>query len=159
QLWTDVMPGTIGADGQAMGSGVVYPAAVKTIADQLEAKGLTWRGYMEDMANGPADQQTCRHPQPNQSDPTQTARQGDQYATRHNPFPYFHSLIDGPSCRANDVDFTHMGGEMAQADTTPSFSFITPNLCHDGHDEPCKGSNEPGGLTSANAFLQQWVPA
>jgi hypothetical protein len=157
-LYTDFMPGTPGDDGQAMGSGTVYPTSVKTIADQLEAKGLTWRGYMEDMANGPADQATCRHPQPNQTDPTQTARQGDQYAARHNPFVYFHSLIDGSSCRQNDVDFAHMAGEIAQAGTTPAFSFITPNLCHDGHDEPCKGSNEPGGLKSVNEFLQKWVP-
>src|SRR3954447_5125756 len=47
----DVVPGTIGADGQAMGTGVVYPPAVDTIANQLEKKGLTWKGYMEDMAN------------------------------------------------------------------------------------------------------------
>jgi hypothetical protein len=42
--------------------------------------------------------------------------------------------------------------------TTPNYSFITPDLCHDGHDEPCKGINEPGGLVSADAFLQEWVP-
>jgi hypothetical protein len=158
-LFTDFLPGTMGADGQAMGSGTVYPSSVKTIADQLKAKGLKWRGYMEDMANGPADQKTCRHPQPNQPDSTQSARQGDQYAARHNPFVYFHSLIDGPSCRSNDVDFSLMPGEIAQAGTAPAYSFITPNLCHDGHDEPCKGSNEPGGLHSINDFLQKWVPA
>src|SRR3954471_10223012 len=55
-LFTDFSPGSPGPDGQAMGSGTVYPTSVKTIADQLEAKGLPWRGYMEDMANGPADQ-------------------------------------------------------------------------------------------------------
>jgi hypothetical protein len=157
-LYTDFTPGTPGSDGQAMGSGTVYPTSVKTIADQLEAKRLRWRGYMEDMANGPADQKTCRHPQPNQPDSTQTARQGDQYAARHNPFVYFHSLIDGSSCRTNDVDFSLMPGEIAQAATTPAFSFITPNLCHDGHDAPCKGSNEPGGLKSINDFLQKWIP-
>lgn len=158
-LFTDFVPATPGDDGQAMGTGTVYPASVKTIADQLEAKGLKWRGYMEDMANGPPDQKTCRHPEPNQPDSTQSARQGDQYAARHNPFVYFHSLTDGTSCRQNDVDFRVMPGEIAQAGTTPAYSFITPNLCHDGHDEPCKGSNEPGGLHSINDFLQKWVPA
>jgi hypothetical protein len=158
-FFTDFVPATPGPDGQAMGTGTVYPTSVKTIADQLEAKRLEWRGYMEDMANGPADQKTCRHPAANQPDPTQSARPGDQYAARHNPFVYFHSLIDGTSCRQNDVDFTVMPGEIAHAATTPSYSFITPNLCHDGHDEPCKGSNEPGGLHSINDFLQKWVPA
>jgi hypothetical protein len=159
QVFRDVTPGTIGADGQAMGSGCVYPASVKTIADQLDAKHMKWRGYMEDMANGPADQKTCRHPQPNQSDPTQTARQGDQYAARHNPFVYFHSLTDGASCKQNDVDFSQMAGDIAHAAGTPAFSFITPSLCHDGHDAPCKGSNEPGGFKSIDAFLSKWVPA
>src|SRR5260221_14570027 len=83
-LFTDFSPGTDGADGQSMGSGTVYPTSVKTIADQLDEKHMKWRGYMEDMANGPAGQKTCRHPQQNQPDSTQTARQGDQYAARHN---------------------------------------------------------------------------
>src|SRR3954464_13753505 len=47
----DVFPGTMGADGQVLGVGCVYPAAAKTIGDQLEAKGLTWKGYMQDMGN------------------------------------------------------------------------------------------------------------
>src|SRR3954453_8157035 len=38
----DVFPGVIGPDGQAMGSGCVYPAGVKTLADQLTQKGLSW---------------------------------------------------------------------------------------------------------------------
>ncbi|MEI9982901.1 MAG: hypothetical protein WDN69_06595 [Aliidongia sp.] len=46
---------------------------------------------------------------------------------------------------------------MKSTATTPAFSFITPNLCHDGHDEPCK-DGEPGGLASADVFLKQWVP-
>ena len=47
-----------------MGHGCVYPAGVRTVADQLEAKGLTWKGYMEDMGNDPArdNGSTCAHP-------------------------------------------------------------------------------------------------
>ena len=41
--------------------------------------------------------------------------------------------------------------------TTPNFTFITPNLCNDGHDSPCV-TGAPGGLVSADAFLQKWVP-
>ena len=37
------------------------------------------------------------------------------------------------------------------------FAFISPNLCHDGHDSPCV-DGEPGGLVSADQFLQTWVP-
>ncbi|HVP34416.1 MAG TPA: alkaline phosphatase family protein, partial [Steroidobacteraceae bacterium] len=41
--------------------------------------------------------------------------------------------------------------------TTPNFVFITPNLCNDGHDEPCV-DGRPGGLRSIDAFLKAWVP-
>jgi hypothetical protein len=41
--------------------------------------------------------------------------------------------------------------------TTPDFIFITPNLCDDGHDAPCV-TGAPGGLVSADLFLQKWVP-
>jgi hypothetical protein len=157
QFYTDFTPGTMGADGQAMGSGCVYPTAVPTLANQLEGKGLTWKGYMEDMAKGPLDQTTCRHPAANQQDSTQSAKVGDQYAARHNPFVYFHSIIDGPSCRQNDVDLSLMPGDIASSATTASFSFITPNLCSDGHDEPCV-DKQPGGLTSIDKFLREWVP-
>src|SRR5690349_10594407 len=44
-LYADFV-GSVGSDGVAVGQGSVYPASVKTVADQLEAKGLTWKGYM-----------------------------------------------------------------------------------------------------------------
>ena len=93
-------PGTIGADGQAMGAGCVYPSSVKTVADQLTAAGLTWGGYMEDMGNTTTGDKTCRHPALNSPDSTQQATATDQYAARHNPFVYFHSIIDSPDCHA-----------------------------------------------------------
>ncbi|HTK13057.1 MAG TPA: hypothetical protein VL402_04580, partial [Xanthobacteraceae bacterium] len=37
-------PAPLDKDGIATGDGCVYPASVKTIADQLEEKGFTWRG-------------------------------------------------------------------------------------------------------------------
>ena len=156
QFYTDFFPGTIGADGQAMGTGCVYPAAVKTIADQLTAKGLTWGGYMEDMANSTTAAQTCRHPALNSRDDTQSARAGDQYAARHNPFVYFHSIIDSPDCATHDVPLDRLGPALDDG-TIPNYVFITPNLCHDGHDTPCV-DGQPGGLESADAFLRQWVP-
>jgi phospholipase C len=159
QFYTDVVPGAIVSDGQALGNGCVYPSSVKTLADQLDARGLTWRGYMQDMA---ADSQnaptTCRHPALNSQDDTQTARNGDEYAARHDPFVYFHSIIDDQArCDAGVVDLMRLQSDLATKATTPAFSFIVPDLCEDGHDSPCV-DNRPGGLVSADAFLQQWVP-
>src|SRR3954454_16766012 len=79
-------------DGQVIGQGCVYPTQVKTVANQLEDSGRTWKGYMEDMGTA------CRHPALNSRDTTQQARVGDQYAARHNLFVYFYSIIGTPSC-------------------------------------------------------------
>jgi hypothetical protein len=152
-------------DGQAIGRGCVYPASVRTLADELAAVGATWRGYMEDMGNDPAREAArCGQPPLNAPDPTQAAEPpsarvpaGDAYAARHNPFVYFHSIIDTPACAANVVNLDALERDLRSTRTTPNFAFITPNLCHDGHDAPCK-NGEPGGLRSADAFLRLWVP-
>ncbi len=146
-----------GALGQVLGDGCVYPSSVKTIADQLTAKGLTWKSYQEDMANSTTEPTTCRHPVLGTADPTVVARLGDQYATRHNPFVYFHSIIDSPSCSTNVVDLKELPADLASVATTPNFSFITPNLCDDGHDSPCVDGRR-GGLVSADQWLKTWVP-
>jgi phosphatidylinositol-3-phosphatase len=139
------------ADGQAVGHGCVFPPQVKTVADQLAAKGLSWKGYMQDMGT------PCRHPALNGADDTQKAEQGDQYAARHNPFVYFHSIIDTPSCARNDVPLSRLPGDLAHVQSTASLSLIVPNLCNDGHDAPCV-DGRPGGLVSADAWLSQWIP-
>jgi hypothetical protein len=157
QWYTEFQPGAQGSDGQAIGQGCVYPAWAQTIADQLAAKGLTWKGYMEDMGNSPSAPATCRHPAPWTRDTTQNARLGDQYAAKHNPFVYFHSLLDSGACNANDVPLDRLPTDLASASTTPNYVFITPNLCNDGHDSPCVDGS-PGGLVSADAFLKQWIP-
>jgi hypothetical protein len=165
QTYADFALTGVTPDGQAIGSGCVYPASIKTLADQLESAGKTWRGYMEDMGNDPSrESATCGHPVLNGIDHTQSAEGpsasvplGDQYASRHNPFVYFHSIIDSPTCQANVVNLGRLSQDLQSEATTPNFAFITPNLCNDGHDGPCK-NGQPGGLVSADLFLQKWVP-
>lgn len=154
------------ADGQAVGRGCVYPSSIKTLADQLTAQGLTWRAYLEDMGNDPArEAATCGHPPVGAPDLTQDAEapsttvpRGDQYAVRHNPFVYFHSIIDSPLCTTGVVELARLEGDLATEAATPNFAFIAPNLCNDAHDAPCVDGS-PGGLVSADRFLQSWVPA
>jgi phospholipase C len=151
QVYSDfVGTGTVSPQ-QAVGNGCVYPSQVKTVADQLQAKGLTWKGYMEDMGT------PCRHPAIGAPDDTQKAKPNDQYAARHNPFVYFHSIIDSPACAANDVPLDRLTTDLASIATTPNLSYLTPNLCNDGHDAPC-ANGEPGGLVSADSWLGTWVP-
>jgi hypothetical protein len=156
-LYINVTPAAVGADAQAGGLGCVYPRPVKTIAGQLTSAGLTWKGYMEDMGNAAGQPKTCRHPALGQLDGTQLARPGDQYAARHNPFVYFHSIIDTPACAQNDVPLDRLPADLSSAAATPSYSFITPDLCNDGHDAKCVGG-AVGGLPRIDRFLRTWVP-
>jgi hypothetical protein len=158
--FTDVRPGSPRADGQVSGQGCVYPASVPTLADQLEARGLTWKGYMEDMGDDPTRDggRTCAHPAIGAPDSAQDAATTDQYATRHNPFVYFHSIIDEPAtCAVRNVPLTALPDDLDRTRTTPNLSFITPDLCHDGHDDTCADGG-PGGLVAADAFLRGWIP-
>jgi phosphatidylinositol-3-phosphatase len=201
--FADVTPGTLDPDqttfpGQVDGSGCVYPARVPTIADQLDAtfgkhggrraaQHAEWRVYAEDMGNtssrdggapDPLGGTDCAHPAVGGSDPTNSATAADQYATRHNPAVYFHSIIDDTSeCDANVVPLGnvkvgaagapdsfrgHLAQDLAKESTTPKFAFITPNLCNDGHDANCAGVNteggKTGGLVGADLWLKHWMP-
>jgi hypothetical protein len=152
-----------GAYGQAIGSGCIYQRNVSTIVNQLESKGLAWKGYMEDMGNDPGrESAVCGQPAGYFPDSTQHAEKGDQYAARHNPFVYFYSIVDDwTNCAAHVVNFTALAADLKHVRTTPNYAFIVPNLCHDGHDPP-EGQKacvdgERGGLISANAFLHKNV--
>ncbi len=167
---------TVAPDGQISDSGCVFPTSVTTVANQLDQAHLTWKGYMEDMGNiATRESAVCGHPAVGTPDLTERTVPGDGYATRHNPFVYFHSIIDDTAlCNTRVVPLgsatgalptgapsgvTGLASDLKSVATTPNFSFITPNLCSDGHDAPCV--NQPGsdsGLTNIDTFLQTWVP-
>jgi phosphatidylinositol-3-phosphatase len=195
--FANVTPGTPDPDraanpGQVDGQGCVYPPSVPTIAAQLDAKYppnptshvAAWRAYQQDMGNTPARDggapdpsggTDCGHPGVGATDNAEVATAADQYTSRHNPFVWFHSVIDDTAeCDANVVPLGTLGpnrtpspaGHLAQdlrgEQTTPRFGFITPNLCNDGHDGTCAGLNsaggQAGGLTAADGFLRAWMP-
>jgi hypothetical protein len=163
-VYHDVLPGVpdpTQTNGIVIGQGCVYPAATLTIADQLDAAHLTWKGYMQDMGNDLArdGSATCSHPASNSQDGTESASATDQYATRHDPFVYFHSIIDDQArCDAHVVPLGGLDADLANAAATPNFVFITPDLCADGHDGSCADGTSPGGYDGIDAFLREWVP-
>lgn len=159
QTYSDFSGAPQGKLGLAKGQGCVYPASVKTVAQQLDGAGRSWKGYMEDMGKDLSrEAATCGHPPVGAKDNTQAAAAADQYATRHNPFMYFHSIIDNQSyCDQHVVSLDALSADLRSVATTPNYVFITPNLCNDGHDAPCANGDE-GGLAQADQFLQTWVP-
>ncbi len=177
QVFADFPAGSaVGTGGQIAGSGCVFPQNVPNVATQLDAAHLTWKAYMQDMGNVPTrESAVCGHPEVGTVDQTQQAVPGDGYATRHDPFVYFHSIIDDTKlCAARVVPLgttdgtlpstappgtTGLTADLKQIATTPNLSFITPDLCSDGHDAPCVGgSGAPTAGANMDAFLSTWVP-
>jgi phosphatidylinositol-3-phosphatase len=176
QLFDEFLAPATLSDGVESGIGCVYPPNVENIGTQLSARKLTWKAYEQDMGNDPnREAAACGHPALNSKDGTQDAVEGDGYATRHDPFVYFQSVTDEESyCDAHVVTMgspsgampasalrgeTGLATDLASIAKTPNFSFITPNLCNDGHDYPC--TNQPSGasaLADIDGFLETWVP-
>jgi hypothetical protein len=191
--------------GQVVGDGCIYPApsantlGALTIGDQIDARfgasatplqqhgHVYWREYAEDMGRDAARDHgdpdasglgtDCAHPALNGDDLTNTAEAGDQYADRHAPFVYFHSIIDNQArCDAHVVPlgavqinpvgpdlFTGpLSQDLQKEETTPAYMFVTPNLCDDGHDAVCHGTNieggKAGGLIGADLWLKHYMP-
>ena len=91
---------------------------------QLTGAGISWRAYMEGMTGD------CYNT---------TAL----YALKHNPFAYY-----GGACPPEVVPLTNFATDLSG--NVPRFVWITPDLCHDGHD--CSN-------TVADDWLSQTVPA
>ncbi|MBV8527010.1 MAG: hypothetical protein JOZ75_01710 [Candidatus Dormibacteraeota bacterium] len=129
------------------------------IGDQAEHAGLTWKEYADSMP------QPCFHatldPTSTASDPYQgdsTAPPAGNYADRHNAFNYYSDVTGNASrCAAHDVPFTGLASDLAN-NTVPNYFFITPDTCHDGHDNPCAGA-QTGGLAAADAWLRANLPS
>jgi len=91
---------------------------------QLTSAGISWRAYMEGMTGGACLSNTTL------------------YAVKHNPFAYY-----GGRCPSQVVPFTQFSRDISG--NVPRFVWITPNMCHDGHD--CS-------TATADAWLAQTVP-
>lgn len=142
----------VAAYDQRVGDGCVFDRRTPSLMKQFDRHGLSWRGYMQDM------DRACQHPRVGARDHAFHARPGHQYATRHNPFVYFHSVIDRPAyCRHHVVKLHQLTTDLRSVRTTRTLSYITPDLCSDAHDEPCAGGR-PGGLPAFDTWLRTWAP-
>jgi hypothetical protein len=105
--------------------------AATNIVDQLEAAGVAWKAYLEDV---PA--------------PCFRGAGAGGYAKKHNPFIYYDDVRSSARRCSRLVGFAQLALDLRRG-RLASFAWITPNLCDDGHD--C-------GLSSADRFLARTVP-
>jgi hypothetical protein len=90
--------------------------AAPNIVDQLEAAGVSWKAYMEDLPH-----------------PCSGAATAGGYAKKHNPFMYYDDVARNPRRCHNVVPFAQFASDLRRG-ALPTFSFISPNLCNDTHD-------------------------
>ncbi len=138
--------------GEVLGAGCIYPNTALTIGDQVTASGHAWKAYIDDMGAT-----ACVHPNSNAVDDAPLPGTGTDYDTRHNPFIYFHSLLDLGDCASDDLTLTKLPGALGGQSRTPRFAFIAPGACEDSSQQSCPNAS-PAGLTGEDAFLKTWVP-
>jgi phospholipase C len=131
-------------------------ASGRNLGDQLDEAKLSWTSYQDGAAT------PCFHGPYAAGDPSPDPYQGNSttgaknYADRHVPFLYFPNVIgDQARCASHLRPFPELAADLKSG--LPAFSFITPDTCNDGHDNPCAGQSI-GGLTAADAWLQTNLP-
>jgi phosphatidylinositol-3-phosphatase len=99
------------------------------LADQLQARGIPWRAYMEGLPH-----------------PCFTGAGAGDYAKKHDPFAYQRSIVGDPGACQRIVPLDRLAAD-ERSGRLPTFVWITPNLCHDMHDcSPATGDHFLAGL-------------
>ena len=122
------------------------PTVGRSIADQLDERGLGWKSYQENLPPYGADKV-------NNSDGLLSDTVGAKfsagmpklYAVKHNPFVYFAS-VQAQGLR-HIVGFDRLYADLRSGDV-PALAFIAPNQCHDQHG---RGGSEVGTGCSLDA--------
>jgi len=111
--------------------------SVDNLVRHLLTAGKTWKSYAESL---PSVGYTGSDVYP--------------YARHHNPLSYFSDVANSSVQKLNLVPFSHFAGDLANHQL-PNFSFIIPNMNHDGHD--CLTG--PTGCTDAQklATADSWL--
>lgn len=150
--------------GQPYGS-CIFPAAVPTIAATLDRAHKTWKVYSEGMAGAPGGR-NCLHAVDRNAPDVYQGPGTNGYATRHNPAPWFASIVakngNEAYCRSHSVDLSSLTADLRSSATLPTFSFVEPDTCHDGHDTAGLGgcALDPEGPSAPNgvAAIDAWLP-
>ena len=99
----------------------------KTIIDQLEAQGLSWKAYMQSMPSAGYTGEYFPYTTVNgQSVPIKL------YAQKHDPFMYFSTIRNNPERMQKIVPFSQFAADLGSGGV-PNFVWISPDQCNDMH--------------------------
>jgi hypothetical protein len=132
-------------DPTCAGTTVNHTIAAQSIADQLTAAGLTWRGYFQSLPPTPAPG-TLVKTGPNANGPYTYKYPSNSvalYASKHNPFVNFVGTQDNV---ANMVPDTQLSTDLATGHLA-NYSLVVPDQCHDIHGTG--GCSSTTGLIAA----------
>jgi hypothetical protein len=122
---------------------------VPNIVDQLEAKGHSWKAYMQSYS-------LC-------TTPLDHACGNQLYERKHNPFISYKDVQTNPARVAKIVDLTQLDTDLAN-NTVPDYAWISPDQCNDMHgrggggsSDPCDFSNEQLLISAGDTFLKNEV--
>jgi hypothetical protein len=90
------------------------------LADQLEAKGLTWATYQGGL------------PSVGFTGDQYPATGSGLYARKHNPFALYTDVLNNPARVQNFKPIESLATDLATG-VAPNYSFIVPDQCHDMH--------------------------
>src|SRR5438445_4922788 len=112
------------------------------LVDLLEAAGLSWRAYQEDISGIDCPLSNV-----------------GLYDVNHDPFVFFDDVTQrnnsqAPRCIAHVRPYSELQTDLIN-DTVARYNFITPQLCHDMHDA-CAPLNDP--VLQGDTWLSTEVP-
>ena len=106
--------------------------------DQLQAQGLSWKAYMENMP----EPGSLAVRWPNATQPV-AGVPAEIYAVKHNGFMNFENVQHDPDRAEHIVDFNALYRDLASGQM-PNYAHIVPNQCDDMHGRD--GSGRAAGL-------------
>jgi len=109
---------------------VDHTITAPSLASQLEAHHLTWKGYFEDIPS-PASR-VYRWPNESRQIPGEAQ---SLYAVKHNGFMNFKDVQDDPALAQKIVGFDALTSDLASGNV-PNYAQIVPNQCNDMHGLP-----------------------
>jgi phosphatidylinositol-3-phosphatase len=116
-------------DSRCAGTTVDHTVAAQSLADQLTAAGMTWRGYFQSLPPTPATLVTSG---PTANGPytyKYPTSANALYASKHNPFLNFTGTQGDV---ANMVPDTQLATDLASGNLA-NYSLVVPDQCHDMH--------------------------
>jgi hypothetical protein len=131
-----------------------------SLMDQLAAKGLTWKAYLE--AIPAPGSLVARWPTP---DYPSAGMPNELYAAKHNGFVNFRNVNRAPypELARHFVGFSQLDRDLA-ADTMPNYAHIVPDQCNDMHGmngpnvpADCTGSDSPALIKRGDAVIGMLV--